>query len=95
MKRTISPSISKMMFGDDVLAGAAKMVFCEHPKQTLFGGHAKPNISKTDGEWHMAVGSLIFVPLKVFEWSHTEVCGYSIEDLLRDGMKMHYWKEKE
>ena len=93
-KRTITPEMAKGVFGENTLCGASKMLFCEHEKATLFGGNAIPNIStETDGNWHMVVGSLIFVPLKSFVWKQG-VCGWSIEDLLAGGFGMEYWKEK-
>ena len=91
-EHTFNPTIIKEIFGEDTLVGASKMVFCEHPRQTLFGGHAKPNITNTNGEWRMAVGSLIFVPLKTLVWADG-MCGWSIEDILRDGMEKDLWKE--
>ncbi|HEC62441.1 MAG TPA: hypothetical protein ENI27_09370 [bacterium] len=94
-ERTISPAIAKMTHGDKALCGASRMVFCEHEGKTLFGGIAAPNISKeTDGNWHMAVGSLIFVPLKTLVWAQDE-CGWSLEDFITgDGLQAYNWKEK-
>jgi hypothetical protein len=93
-ERTITPFIAKMTFGEKTLCGASKMVFCEHPGRTVFGGIAMPNISSiTDGNWHMGVGSLIFVPQKILSWKDG-LCGWSIEDLMREGLTVENWKEE-
>ena len=93
--RTIHPKLAKLQFGDNTLCGASKMVFCEHDKKTLFGGVAVPNISKeTDEEWHMAIGSLIFVPLKTYNWKEDMYCGWTIEDIIHSGLDSEYWEEK-
>jgi hypothetical protein len=91
--RTISSFVAKMTFGERTLCGNSKMVFCEHPGRTLFGGVGMPNISNiADGNWHMAIGSLIFVPLRVLSWKKG-ICGWKLEDLLREGLVPELWKE--
>lgn len=92
IERTISPLIAKMTFGGNTLCGNAKMVFCEHPQQTLFGGVAMPNISTKKDNWYMAVGSLIFVPLKILTWKDG-MCGWELSDLITGGMNIENWKE--
>lgn len=94
-EKTISSYLAKMTFGEKTLCGASKMVFAEHEGKTLYGGVAIPNISpETDGNWHMAAGSLIFVPLKTFIWANG-ICGWSLEDLITaNGLETYHWKEK-
>lgn len=93
-KRTINPEIARMTFGKETLCGTSKMVFCEHDGKTLYGGVAIPNLTKTK-HWNMAVGSLIFVPLKTFVWAEGDgLCGWSIEDLIEHGLAQENWKEK-
>lgn len=89
---TINPIIARMTFGEKTLCGTSKMVFCEHDGKTLYGGLATPNLTKTKN-WHMAVGSLIFVPLKTFVWANG-LCGWTIEDLISHGLAQYNWKEQ-
>lgn len=101
MDRTISPIIARELFGERTLCGAAKLIFAEHPARaeqpshTVFGGVTIQNISnETDGNWHMAIGSLIYVPIKEFIWKAGN-CGNSLEELICDGgLSMDYWREK-
>ena len=94
--KTISSWLAKEFHGEETLSGASKMVFCEQEGKTLFGGVAIPNISKeTDGDWHMAVGSLIFVPMKILDWAEGK-CGWGLEDFIAgDGLAGYNWKEKK
>ena len=92
-EKTINPFLAKMTYGEETLCGAAKMVFSEHEGKTLFGGVAVPNVSsETDGNWHMAAGSLIFVPLQTFVWGEG-MCGWTLEDLVCHGLESHNWKD--
>ncbi|OEU68465.1 MAG: hypothetical protein BBJ57_07245 [Desulfobacterales bacterium PC51MH44] len=93
--RTILPKIAKGIFGEKTFCGASKMAFTEHDSQTLFGGIAMPNIStESDGNWHMAIGSLIFVPLKVFV-DGGRLDGWTLEDIIvNNGFEQANWKEK-
>ena len=91
-ERTITPIIAKELVGDnDALVGAGKLVWCEHKDKTLFGGATKGNISNLKSNWNMSVGTLIWVPCQFYEWDKG-LCGWSIEDLLRDGLRPEYWK---
>ena len=71
------------------------MVFTEHKGKTLYGGVATPNLTKIkDGQWHMAAGSLIFVPLKSFIANET-IQGWSLEDLVcNGGLDHNNWTEE-
>ncbi len=93
-EKTIVPYLAKMTYGEHTLCGASKMVFSEHKGKTLYGGVAIPNISlETDEKWHMAVGSLIFVPIKTFV-AIKNIEGWSLEDLVcQDGLEQYNWKE--
>lgn len=100
-KDFIQPNIAKELVGDnDAVVGAVKFLSCEHKDKTLFGGLSNRNmgdISKDDGGWHMAVGTLIFIPCKKFVWDNEThgKCGWSIEDLLRQGLHPKFWKEQK
>ena len=92
-ENTISPEIGRQLVGDDdALVSAAKLIRCEHDGKTLFGGLTKGNLTK-DKDWTLSIGTLIWVPCKDFGWEQ-DMCGWTIEDLLRDGLHPKYWKPK-
>ena len=92
VKFTIAPEIAKQLVGDDkALVGAAKFIWCEHENKTLFGGITKGNISQEKSNWNLSVGTLIWVPCKNFTWKNG-LCGWSVEDLLREGLHPRYWQ---
>ncbi len=91
--RTIPPEIAKQLVGDDnALTGVAKFIWCEHKDKTLFAGITKGNLTK-ESNWNLSVGTLIWVPCQDFVWENG-LCGWSIEDLLRDGLNPKFWRPK-
>lgn len=93
-KETVSPEMARLLVGDEsAMVGSGKIVFCEQAEKTLFGGVVLPNISKiTDGNWHMSVGTLIWVPLRNYVWADG-ICRWSIEDLICRGLTEQNWSE--
>ena len=92
--RTISPELARQLIGNDkALVGAAKFIWCERKGKTMFGGVTLGNISEDNTNWNMSVGTLIWVPCRDFVWNQGE-CGWSIEDLLREGLRPDYWRPK-
>lgn len=93
-ERTMGIEMARMLVGDpDAIVGSAKMIFCDHEDSSIFGGISLDLLSKEHKNWEMAVGTLIFVPIKRFI-SIDDNCGWSIEDHLAHGMEMRYWEEK-
>lgn len=91
---TMSPEIARMMLGEDILVGGGKIVYCDHNKNSIFGGISLDKF-KSGGNWEMAAGTLIFVPLKKFSWRDKEGCGWDMCDILtQGGLHPQYWKEK-
>ncbi len=93
-KDFIAPNIAKQLVcDDDAIVGAVKFLSCEHKDKTLFAGVSHGNMGDvSDKDWNMAVGTLIFVPCKKFKW-HKGMCGWTIEDLIREGLHPRFWKE--
>lgn len=91
----MSPSLAREMVGtDDALVGAGKMVFTDHTDRCLFGGVLLDKLGAAGGNWEMVAGTLIFVPMRRFVWDEG-LCGWSIEDLLTDGLEPKFWKPKK
>lgn len=94
-ENTIPPAIARLLVGEeDAMSGSGKMLYCEHGEKTLFGGLVKPNLSKPGESWKMSIGTLIWVPCQNYVWKD-DICGWLMEDLLRDGLDMKHWNKKE
>lgn len=94
MNRTMAPELVRMALGaDDALVGAGKIVFCDHDKNSIYGG---VSLDKLDGSgnWEMAMGTMIFVPIRRFV-ALPSVGGWDLCDILTDGgLHPEHWKDK-
>lgn len=96
--------LAKQLVGDeDALTGVGRIVFCQDDEKnsTLLGGRMLGKIGASainDQEWHMAEGTLIFVPRKIFDWSNQYggndvICGWELQGFFEnDGFQEHNWK---
>ena len=92
-QRTIPSELAKELVGaPDALTGPAKFLWSEHKGKTLFAGITKGNLTK-EPNWNLSVGTLIWVPCQDYVW-HDGLCGWTIEDLIRDGLHPRYWRSK-
>lgn len=92
----IRPEIARMMVGcDDAIVGRAKMVYCDHKEQSLFGGVSlDAMLNREHGTWQMAVGTLIFVPVQILI-AGPLVRGCRLQDLVTgNGLDMKNWQKR-
>ena len=106
-EQPIPPFMARMLVADeDALTSPARMVFCHNDETgvTLFGGRAVIGLSDKikDQEWHLAEGTMIFVPRKIFDWKrdsqgNDRICGWTLEDLVidRDGLSDYNWEDRK
>jgi hypothetical protein len=90
----ISKMVAETAFpGDRVFCAPAKMVICDHPPRTVFGGYTVEPLG-LGGDWRMLVASLLIVRPRVYRWaSDNGVCGWRLQDLLSNGMLPENWEE--
>ena len=97
--RLIPPMLAKQLVNDDdAMCGTGKIVTCNHPNHSLFGGIVRePMGDPKNQNWLMTVGTVIVVPCKHFVWAdNSGMCGWSIEDILTQGMDQErYWVPAE
>lgn len=72
-EQLIPPYLARMLVADeDTLSAPSKIVFHHNNETglTLFGGRAAARLSDKidDQEWHLAEGTLIFIPRKICNW---------------------------
>ena len=103
-RNPIQPYLAKQLVGDkDALTGHGRIIFCQDDEKnsTLLGGRMMGKIGAGvvfDQNWHMAEGTLIFVPYKIFDWSKQHsgkdaICGWQLQDFFEnDGLQQHNWK---
>ena len=98
-RNPIQPYLAKQLVGDkDALTGQGRIVFCQDDEKnsTLLGGRMMGKIGAGvvfDQNWHMAEGTLIFVPYKIFTWADSAICGWDLQYFFEnDGLQQHHWK---
>ena len=98
-RNPIQPYLAKQLVGDkDALTGQGRIVFCQDDEKnsTLLGGRMMGKIGAGvvfDQNWHMAEGTLSFVPYKIFNWADSASCGWDLQSFFEnDGLQQHNWK---
>ncbi len=104
-EQLIPPHLARMLVADeDALTSPSKIVFHHNNETglTLFGGRAAVRLSDKidDQAWHLAEGTLIFVPRKICNWKsdsqgNDRLCGWTLEDLVIDGLSDYNWEERK